>query len=83
MGINVYPITLGLDHAYIIQEQGVIMIDGGSAKAIKEITGAGEGLAGRLFIYDGLYGESRTLVLHRRAECPVCGGGPRGGAAPA
>jgi molybdopterin/thiamine biosynthesis adenylyltransferase len=52
-------------------------------EAIKEITGAGEGLAGRLFIYDGLYGESRTLVLHRRAECPVCGGGPRGGAAPA
>ena len=47
-------------------------------EAVKWITGAGEGLAGRLMIHDGLYGESRVMAVHRRADCPVCGAHPPG-----
>lgn len=43
-------------------------------EAIKEITGAGETLRGRLLVFDGLYGETRTIAIKRRAGCPVCGG---------
>ncbi len=42
-------------------------------EAIKAITGAGQVLGGRMLIYDGLYGETRTLTLNRRDDCPVCG----------
>ncbi len=42
-------------------------------EAIKWITGAGDPLTGRLLIYDGLAGTSRTLTLHRDPACPVCG----------
>jgi molybdopterin/thiamine biosynthesis adenylyltransferase len=42
-------------------------------EAIKEIAGAGEGLAGRLFLYDGLNGEARTIALPHDPRCPVCG----------
>lgn len=42
-------------------------------EAIKHLTGAGQTLAGRLMIYDGLYAETRTVGIHRRADCPVCG----------
>jgi molybdopterin/thiamine biosynthesis adenylyltransferase len=45
-----------------------------AVEALKAITGAGEGLAGRMLIYDALYGETRTIALKRRADCPVCGG---------
>jgi molybdopterin/thiamine biosynthesis adenylyltransferase len=44
-------------------------------EAIKEIAGAGESLAGRLLLYDGLRAESRTIVLKRDPGCPTCGGG--------
>jgi molybdopterin/thiamine biosynthesis adenylyltransferase len=43
-------------------------------EAVKHITGAGEGLSGRMLIYDGLHAEARTLRVARRADCPVCGG---------
>lgn len=43
-------------------------------EAIKEITGAGEGLRGRMLIYDALHAETRTIKVQRRAECGVCGG---------
>jgi molybdopterin/thiamine biosynthesis adenylyltransferase len=43
-------------------------------EAVKQITGAGEGLAGRMLIYDGLNGEMRSLRMKRRPDCPVCGG---------
>lgn len=43
-------------------------------EAIKEITGAGASLRGRLLIHDGLYGESRQITLKRAAGCAVCGG---------
>lgn len=42
-------------------------------EVIKHITGAGETLAGRLYIYDGLKAVSRTITLPRDPECPACG----------
>ncbi|WP_298916057.1 molybdopterin-synthase adenylyltransferase MoeB [uncultured Algimonas sp.] len=41
-------------------------------EAIKCITGAGDTLARRLWIYDGLRAESRTVRLTRDPECPAC-----------
>lgn len=43
-------------------------------EAVKEITGAGVGLMGRLMIYDGLYAENRVIKVKKRDDCPVCGG---------
>lgn len=43
-------------------------------EAIKEITGAGQSLRGRMQIYDALYGESRQITLRRAEHCAVCGG---------
>jgi molybdopterin/thiamine biosynthesis adenylyltransferase len=43
-------------------------------EAIKEIADAGESLAGRLFLYDGLRAEGRTVTLRRDPACPACGG---------
>jgi molybdopterin/thiamine biosynthesis adenylyltransferase len=42
-------------------------------EAIKEIARAGESLAGRLMLFDGLKGEARTVSLPRDPACPVCG----------
>ncbi|MFN3512485.1 MAG: HesA/MoeB/ThiF family protein [Phenylobacterium sp.] len=42
-------------------------------EAIKLIAGAGEPLAGRLMIYDGLAGETRTVKIGADPECPSCG----------
>ena len=44
-------------------------------EAIKIIAGAGDALRGRMLIFDGLYGESRSVKIRRRADCPVCGSG--------
>lgn len=44
-------------------------------EAIKEITGAGESLAGRMLVYDGLNGSARTIALQRDPHCGVCGDG--------
>lgn len=44
-----------------------------AVEAIKEITKAGQGLRGRMMIYDALYGENRTIALKRREGCDVCG----------
>ena len=46
-----------------------------AVEAIKEITGAGESLRGRMLFYDALYGENRQVRLKRRADCPICGAG--------
>lgn len=43
-------------------------------EAVKHLTDAGEGLRGRMMIYDGLYGESRVIGTARREGCAVCGG---------
>ncbi|WP_308917743.1 molybdopterin-synthase adenylyltransferase MoeB [Jannaschia sp. LMIT008] len=42
-------------------------------EAIKEITGAGTPLRGRLLIWDALDAETRTVRVKRRADCAVCG----------
>ena len=47
-------------------------------EAIKHIAGiaeagAGQGLRGRMLIFDGLYGETRMIATARRPDCPVCG----------
>jgi len=42
-------------------------------EAIKEIAEAGEGLAGRVLLYDALTAQSRTVTLKRDPACPVCG----------
>ncbi|MBB5744739.1 molybdopterin-synthase adenylyltransferase MoeB [Brevundimonas variabilis] len=41
-------------------------------EAIKEITGAGEPLTGRLLLYDGLSATARTVRVTADPDCPVC-----------
>lgn len=43
-------------------------------EAIKQLTGAGEGLRGRLLIHDALFADNRIITVARRPGCPVCGG---------
>lgn len=45
-----------------------------AAEAIKEITGAGTPLRGKLQLIDALHGENRTIAVCRDPACPVCGG---------
>ncbi|KJZ20801.1 HesA/MoeB/ThiF family protein [Loktanella sp. S4079] len=45
-----------------------------AVEAVKLITGAGEGLRGRMLIYDALYAQTRTITLKPRQDCTVCGG---------
>jgi molybdopterin/thiamine biosynthesis adenylyltransferase len=42
-------------------------------ETIKLITGAGEALAGRLMLYDGLAAMARTVRVTADPQCPVCG----------
>ena len=42
-------------------------------EAVKVITGAGDSLTGRLLIYDGLAGETRTVRIGADPGCPACG----------
>ncbi len=42
-------------------------------EAVKHITGAGQGLRGRLLIHDALYAETRVIGIEKRADCAVCG----------
>ncbi len=44
-----------------------------AVEAIKLLTGAGAALRGQLYIYDALYGESRTITMAPRDDCPICG----------
>ena len=43
-------------------------------EAIKEITGAGQSIAGNVWLFDGLSGDSRTVKLSADPACPVCSG---------
>jgi len=55
---------------------GAIAGMGGSMMAmetIKLITGAGEPLNGRLYIFDALRGDGRTISLSRDPNCVICG----------
>lgn len=42
-------------------------------EVVKEITGAGTSLAGKLWLFEGLSGDSRTVKLSADPACPVCG----------
>lgn len=44
-----------------------------AVEAIKEITGAGKGLRGRMMIYDAMYAETRTIRIAKRKGCETCG----------
>ncbi|WP_371168423.1 HesA/MoeB/ThiF family protein [Aliiroseovarius sp. 2305UL8-7] len=44
-----------------------------ATEAIKEITGAGEGLRGRMLIYDAMYADTRIIRTAKRDGCPCCG----------
>ena len=44
-----------------------------AVEAVKAICGAGEGLRGRMLLYDALYAETRIIALKPRPDCPVCG----------
>ncbi len=41
-------------------------------EAIKQITGAGDVLDGRLYVFDALRGDGRTIGLSRDPDCPIC-----------
>ncbi|WP_050525051.1 HesA/MoeB/ThiF family protein [Pseudorhodobacter wandonensis] len=45
-------------------------------EAVKYLTHAGQGLRGRLMIYDGLYSEARVIATKSRAGCAACGAKP-------
>jgi len=42
-------------------------------EAVKYFTGAGQGLDGRLMLYDALYAETRVIKIARRVDCETCG----------
>jgi molybdopterin/thiamine biosynthesis adenylyltransferase len=42
-------------------------------EAVKQLTGAGETLSGRLMIHDALFAETRVIGVKRREGCEVCG----------
>ncbi|HRK43186.1 MAG TPA: HesA/MoeB/ThiF family protein, partial [Gemmobacter sp.] len=42
-------------------------------EAVKHLTGAGQGLAGRLVLQDALHAEQRVIKVKSRLDCPVCG----------
>ncbi|MBP1733025.1 MAG: hypothetical protein H6Q55_3454 [Deltaproteobacteria bacterium] len=40
MSTYIYPIPLGFDHCYLIRDRGMIMVDGGAPKKVKEFSKA-------------------------------------------
>ncbi|MDA0656990.1 MAG: molybdopterin-synthase adenylyltransferase MoeB [Proteobacteria bacterium] len=47
-----------------------------ATEAIKELLGIGDGLSGKLILYDGLTARFTTLKVNRDADCPLCGDKP-------
>ncbi len=47
-----------------------------AAEALKLISGAGESLAGRLLLIDGLHMTFNEMLIARQADCKVCGTQP-------
>lgn len=47
-----------------------------AAEACKEILGIGDGLSGRLLIWDALLARMRTVRLPKDPACPLCGPNP-------
>lgn len=44
-----------------------------AVEAIKEITDSGQGLRGRMLIYDAMYAETRMIRISKRDGCETCG----------
>jgi len=44
-------------------------------EAVKEITEAAQSMAGKVWLFDGLSGDSRTVKLAADPACVVCGDG--------
>ncbi len=44
-----------------------------ATETIKLLTGHAPALAGRLWLYDGMTGDTRTITIKPRPDCPVCG----------
>ena len=47
-----------------------------ATEVLKELLGLGDGMAGRLLLYDGLSGSFRTLTVKRDPSCALCGAQP-------
>ena len=47
-----------------------------AAEVLKELLGLGEGLSGRLLLYDALGPTFRTITVKRDPDCPLCGDAP-------
>lgn len=47
-----------------------------ATETIKELLGLGEGLSGKLILYDGLSARFTTLSVKRDHDCPLCGDNP-------
>ncbi len=47
-----------------------------ATEVLKEVMGIGDGLAGRLLIWDALGARFRTIRLPRDPACPACGDHP-------
>ena len=45
-----------------------------AVEVVKELLGIGEGLSGRLIVYDGLAGTFRKVRVRPDPACPLCGG---------
>lgn len=66
------------DDAFNCAEAGILGALAGvmgtlqAVEVIKEITGAGRTLAGKLLIYDGLSARFKTVRLRRDPACPAC-----------
>ncbi len=45
-----------------------------AVETVKEIVGAGEGLSGRLMLYDALYAQTRIIAVKPDPDCAVCAG---------
>ena len=45
-----------------------------ATEALKLLLGLDSGLRNRLWIYDGLSGDSRTVAIRKAPGCPACGG---------
>ena len=74
----VFPVVPAVGLAPACAEAGVMGALPGivgamiAAEAIKELTGAGRGLRGRLLLLDVLWGENREIAVARNRDCPVC-----------
>lgn len=77
-----FPVPPPPDVAQTCGEAGVLGALAGvvgsiqAVEAVKELLGIGEGLSGRLLLYDALAAEFRKIKVPRDPACPLCGNSP-------